>query len=48
MTVAELSQGFKRLTARLYNEEATKARRAHFKGQLRTLVKQKGGTGIPR
>lgn len=48
MTVAELSQGFKRLTARLYSEEATKARRAHFKGQLRALVKQKGATGSPR
>ncbi len=41
MTVEELSQGFKRLTAQLYGESATNARRAHFKKQLRAKVLQK-------
>lgn len=40
MTVAELGQGFKQLTAKLYSEEATSARRAHFKEQLRAVVLQ--------
>lgn len=41
MGVAELSQGFKRLTTRLYSEEATNTRRAGFKRQLRAVVQKK-------
>ncbi len=40
MSVAELSQGFKELTASMYSEEATRARHAHFKTQLRALAQR--------
>ena len=39
MTVSQLSDGFKNLSARLYSDEFTKLRRSRFKHQLREIVK---------
>ncbi|MBT8354558.1 MAG: DUF4070 domain-containing protein, partial [Desulfofustis sp.] len=41
MSVAQLSSGFKKLSARLYSDECTRYRRRKFKSQLREIVKAK-------
>ena len=41
MTVKELSDGFKRLSAKLYSDEFTNQRRKKFKKQLRRVVAEK-------
>ena len=41
MTVAQLSSGFKQLSARLYSDECTQLRKRRFKSQLREIVRAK-------
>ena len=41
MTVAQLSSGFKLLSARLYSDECTQLRKRRFKSQLREIVRAK-------
>jgi radical SAM superfamily enzyme YgiQ (UPF0313 family) len=41
MSVGQLSDGFKMLSARLYSDECTQLRRSKFKQQLREIVKSR-------
>ena len=41
MTVAQLSSGFKLLSARLYSDECTQLRKRRFKSQLREIIRAK-------
>lgn len=41
MSVTQLSEGFKKLSAKLYSDECTQQRRRKFKNQLREVVRSK-------